>query len=413
MVSEATIQRVFQVAICMAVVVMGSVVVLSFAVFLPRLATAFGAQVGTVSIGITLATLAVAICSPLVGRLLDRRSTRSVLTVGGILLIVGLMGASFANSVAHVLACYLLLGVAVAIFAPMVVVKHTSDWFPDRMGLATGLVVLPVGAVLFPPLTQWLIGEFGWRQTFQIYAAATFAVVLLVWFVREAPTASPGRGDVKPDGQTVEGSPLRSIEIYGVLVRSGMFWFGIVSRCVFLAGPGGVLAHLVVVARSKGLEATDGVFLLSIMGFASVIGAPLSGLIADRLGLRNGFVILALAQGVSLVLLSSTNSYLALVVCVIILGFFFSTSFIFFAGYSRKVIGGKNFGTGYGLGMFITLFVASFPPTIAGILYDHFGHYDIFFGTLAALVVFVGVGAWLIGEPRQVSYGYREQASTL
>ena len=412
MVSEATIQRVFQVVICMAVVVMSSVVVLSFAVFLPRLATAFGAQVGTVSIGITLATLAVAICSPVVGRLLDSKSVRSVLVVGGILLIVGLLGASFANSVAQILVCYLLLGVAVAIFAPMVAVKHTSDWFPERMGLATGLVVLPVGAVFFPPLTQWLIGEFGWRQTFQIYAAATLAVVLLVWFVREAPTASAGRGDAMSEGQPAEGNPLRSIEIYGVLARSGMFWFGIVSRCVFLAGPGGVLSHLVVVARSKGLEATDGVFLLSIMGIASVIGAPCSGLIADRLGLRNGFVILALAQGVSLALLSSTDSYLALVFCVIVLGFFLSASFIFFAGYSRKVVGGKNFGTGFGLGMFITLFVAAFPPTIAGILYDHFGRYDIFFGTLAALVVAVGVGAWLIGEPRQVSYDYREKSAT-
>ncbi len=404
--SQIHSERVLQIVVCMAVVVMGSVVILSFGVFLPQLAAEFDAQVGRVSIGISIATLAVAFSSPIVGRQLDSKTVRSVLLSGGVLLVAGLSGASFAGSVTQIFACYLLLGVAVAVFAPMVAVKHMSDWFPDRIGLATGLVALPVGAVFFPPLTQWLVEGFGWRQTFQIYAAATAAVMLLLFFLRPAPAFSGrSRAEEHTEEQAIEARPLGSAHVYGVLTRSGTFWFGILARCILMAGPAAMIAHLVVVAQAKGLEMSDGVYLLSIMGTASLIGAPLSGLVADRLGLRAGFVILAVAQGISLGLLSSTNSYLALILCVIILGFFLSASFIFFASYCNKLIGRQNFGTGFGLATLITMVLASFPPGIAGLLYDHFGNYDLFFGTLAALAVAVGAGAWLIGEPGQVEYG--------
>ena len=362
-----------QVLICLLVVVMGSASVISFGVFVPSFLQVYQSDVGTVSFAVSIVLLVVGLTSPIFGRLLDKRSVRSLLMVGGAFLVTGFVGVSISQNVTQMLMGYVFLGLGAAGFSPLVAVKHMTVWFPDKIGLATSLVTLPVGAVLFPPLTHWLITEFSWRGSFQVFALGTVVTMLMFLFIKPSPAVneSPVPSDIGSGPPEIER--LTSLHVYRHLLRSRMFWFGVLAFCVFQAAPISILTHFLVVAQNKGMQTSDGVHLLTIMGIASLVGAPLSGLISDFFGPRNGYVLLAIFQGLALVLLLGGVSYTELTISSIVLGLFLSASYVFFAAFVALVIGTENFGTGFGLATLISAVIAAFPPVIAGIVFDAMG----------------------------------------
>lgn len=107
--SEFNFISVPQIVICLIAVVMGSVVVISFGVYAPHFVQAFDAPVATISLAASITLLVTGIASPVVGRLLDIKTVRSVFIAGGILLSGGLLGISFSTNVPQFLLCYLLL----------------------------------------------------------------------------------------------------------------------------------------------------------------------------------------------------------------------------------------------------------------------------------------------------------------
>ena len=401
-----------QILICLLAVVTGSAVVISFGVFVPSLVEAYQSDVGSISVAISLAILIVGLASPILGRLLDTYSVRSLLTVGGMFLTAGFLAVSFSQSVAQMLMCYALLGLGLAAFAPLIAVKHMTVWFPDKIGLATSLVTLPVGAVLFPPLTHWLIAEFEWRQSFQLYALLTVVTMLMFLFLKPSPTASENAASADTSSSPSVDDKLSSLDVYKPLLSSRMFWFGVLAYCAFLAAPISIMAHFLVVAQNKGMQASDGVQLLTTMGVASLVGAPLSGLISDYFGPRNGYILLAIFQGLALVLLLGEVNYIELTISAVVLGLFMSASYVFFAAFMRTVIGAERFGTGFGLASLIIAVIGAFPPAIAGGIYDAMGSYDTFFAPLAALTFLAGLGALLLGPPKEVSYSQISQPAT-
>lgn len=393
-----------QIVICLLTVTMGSVSIISFGVFAPYFIEAFSANVATISLGASVVLLATGLSAPVVGRLLDSRSVRSVLMTGGLILIMALLGASFSTNVTHFLLAYAAMGLSLTVFGPLVAVKHMTVWFPRHLGMATSLVALPIGAVVFPTMTNWLVDSFGWRQSFQIYAVATLVVTGLVLLIKAAPEKQRVQASTPEIVEESPSSNLSSMKIYKPLLKSSMFWFGLIAFCVFLAAPMSTLTHFVVVAETKGLTAKDGVLFLTIMGGTSLIGGPLAGIIADRLGPRLGYVLIGLLQAVALSLLLGKSSYTLFLISSIVLGLLMSASYVFFVAYVTQVIGHDNFGTGFGLATLIASLIGALPPTLAGIAYDTHGHYDWHFGILAALALLSGIIAALSKPPREVTY---------
>ena len=395
---------ILQIFICLLFVVMGSAVGMTYGVFLPNLVDAFEAPVGTVSLGVSIAMLATGLSSPVVGRLLDIKSLRGLLVVGGSLMVAGFLGNSLATTISYLLVGYVALGVGTSIFAPMVAVKHMTRWFPQRLGLATSLVCLPVSGVIYPPLTQWLIGEFGWRSAYHAYAVCTLAVILLLALLKPYPAGSEPDARNAPDKSSLARPDLSGAQIYKTLMGSGMFWFSTLAFSVYLAAPVSALTHLVVLSEEKGMTANDGVLFMTIMGVASLVGTPLCGLISDRYGPRFGYIMVALLQGVALLLLLGTSGYAQFAASAVILGLLMAGGLVFFIGFVTLVVGKETFGTGFGLATLILAVLTASPPTIAGRVYDAMGSFDWYFGGLAALTLVLGGATAALGNPREVVY---------
>ena len=404
--SEFNFSSVVQVMLCLLAVVMGSVVIISFSVYAPFFVSAFEVQVATVSLAASIVLLVTGVASPVIGRILDSRSVRSVFLIGGVLLVIGLAGMSFAGNAPQLHFFYGVMGLAMAIYGPMVAVKHMADWFRDNLGLATSLACLPVGAVLFPPLTNWLIEAFDWRQSFKIYAIAALIVTVLMVFIKASQKNTPATNDQSSDvaEEVIPGSPSSGSVVYKTLCRSGLFWFGLLAFSVFMAAGMTNMTHFVIIAETKGLTASDGVLFLTIMGGFSMIGGPLAGVVSDRYGPRLGFVLMCTGLIIALLLIVGESGYSQFIISSVILGLMLSAGYIFFVGYVTVIIGQVNFGTGFGFATFVAAIVGAFPPTIAGAVFDAYGTYDLHFLVLVALALLVLVITWKTKPPKEVEY---------
>ena len=157
----------------------GSLLVFTFGVFLKPIAAEFGWSREAVSGAFAFAALAVAVCSPLVGKLVDRFGARRVIAP-----CVAVFGVTFASlsilppRLPALYATFVVLGIVGNGTAQLAHARMVASWFVDRRGLAMALLMMgsAVGALVWPPVAQGLIAAFGWRAA----AASLGAVALLL-----------------------------------------------------------------------------------------------------------------------------------------------------------------------------------------------------------------------------------------
>ncbi|KAJ5915866.1 hypothetical protein N7454_011007 [Penicillium verhagenii] len=119
------------------------------------------------------------------------RVARWVSTVGIVIVCISLALSSFASNTTQLI---LAQGVAYGIgacFSYTPSILYMSEWFVKRKGLAFGISLAGSGVsgVIFPPLIEWLLGNYGVNTTLRVSAVALFilAVPFLYWHKPRLP----------------------------------------------------------------------------------------------------------------------------------------------------------------------------------------------------------------------------------
>jgi MFS transporter, OFA family, oxalate/formate antiporter len=106
--------------------------------------------------------IAVAIGAVLGGLWQDRKGSRLVATVGGLLLAVGCAGSAlFGDTLGGLIVAYGLIGGLGGGFAYVTPIANLVKWFPDKRGTMVGLAVMGSGMspLFWSPLIEKLIGK--------------------------------------------------------------------------------------------------------------------------------------------------------------------------------------------------------------------------------------------------------------
>ena len=153
------------VGVGMLMTCIGMGAMLSLGVFLQPMAAETGWSRSGISTAATLDFLCMGAAAFLWGMLSDRFGTRIVVLSGSVLLGLGLIAASRADTL---LEFQLLFGGLVGIaagsyYAPMM--AAATAWLDHRRNLAAALVSagMGIGSMTVSPLGGWLIGAFDWR----------------------------------------------------------------------------------------------------------------------------------------------------------------------------------------------------------------------------------------------------------
>jgi MFS family permease len=180
---EAPPDRWVMLALCATLIGVVSVVWHSFSVFLVALGDHFGWSRAQVSLGFSIFVVSSGLTGPSAGQVIARRGARPVILAGGLILAVGLAGASRMTALWQF---YLFFGVVSAVgfsaagWVPTVTMLQ--GWFRRRLGAATGLVSAGVGIGIFVlvPAIQLIILEAGWRTAYRAMAVCVLLVVIPV-----------------------------------------------------------------------------------------------------------------------------------------------------------------------------------------------------------------------------------------
>jgi OFA family oxalate/formate antiporter-like MFS transporter len=127
---------------------------------------------------------------PMEGWLIDRIGPRLFTTIAGVLCGTGWTGLAFAHTLGHLYLFYAIAGVGAA-FIYSGSIASALKWFPDRRGLAAGIIAggFGSGSALFIPLIQHIILTRGYADAFLFTGIGQGLIILVVAQMLRHPDA--------------------------------------------------------------------------------------------------------------------------------------------------------------------------------------------------------------------------------
>jgi MFS family permease len=252
----------------------------SFGVFFKPLENEFGWSRTVISSGYTAFLIGYAVSAVVSGGLVDRISPRPIVLFSA---IVASTGIGLCSQIESVNQLRLFLFIAGMGSGPTWTVASSTvmRWFygHKRSGLALGATTTGVGfgAILFAPLINFFILDYGWRNSF-LYVGIIFFVVLSLGalIIRQSPAVVEAPMERDTGDRTVPSlrRMLLSPAFVGVtlLISAAMMSFQALS------------VHLAPHAIDQGVSATSAAVALGLIGAFSIPGRILSGSISGSLG---------------------------------------------------------------------------------------------------------------------------------
>lgn len=335
----------------------------------------FGWSKSELSFCYTLAAFGMALGGLFWGRLADRIDIRYLLWTGATFMVVPMIVMARSNALWQFYTANALLGFAGFGCLYPALVSAAGDWFESRRGLVMGIVTAggAVGQGLMPFFADRLFDVLGWRNTFDVFAAALLLIQYLVAVtVRRRLTAS---------AVALSSKGVRRFSVFSA-PRVAVLAIAAFLCCACMGVP---LVHLAgyvnaVCSGGSGLGATS---LLVAMTFGAV-GRICFGLLADRLGALPSYACASFLQSVCVLAFPALQSEASILVLSAVFGFGFAGNMTCLILCVRSEAPAAQFGGAIGLVMFVAWLGMGVGGYVGGALYDLMGSFGPSFQVAAA-----------------------------
>lgn len=225
--------------------------------------------------------------APLAGTVFDRAGARPVYLLGIGFSAGGLMLAStdwglWSFYLGHGVA----VGTATALLGTVVQAALVSRWFDRSRAAALGLVhsSMGIGVLLFSPITQLLVDNFGWQGAYQGLTVIGLAIVVPIALFAPWNRFREGHPDISAAAQAAGPSSVRYRSLREALT-GWRFWalcwvYAITGMGIYVA-----VTQLVDYFQTLGVPALEAASIYGVAGALAPVGMVAFGLIADRLGM--------------------------------------------------------------------------------------------------------------------------------
>lgn len=404
-------------------VVVGSFIAIGFSYAFPKaitvyfkeIQTIFGASYSQIA-WISSLTLAVMYAGgPISSVLVNKYGCRPVMMGGGVLCSIGMIAASFCNSVLGLFMCVgCITGLGLA-FNLQPALTMIGKYFYKRRPIANGIAMAgsPVFLSTFAPLNQYLVNVFGWRGSFIILAGMLLNCCVAGSLMRplkptkstvviDAQVTTPKKDESKDVGdgllqvkkkqtffamfsQQLDLSLFKHRGFLIYLSGNVIMFFGFFSPIVFLAP----------YAKHMGIDEYSAAFLLSILAFVDMFARPSMGLLANskwvRPKIQYFFSFAVLANGLCHVMCPFASDYTGLVIYAIFFGFAFGMVSAVLFETLMDLVGAKRFSSAVGLVTIVECCPVLLGPPLAGWLVDVTQDYRYMYLVCGCIVILASV----------------------
>ena len=348
-----------------------------------------------------VATLAGALFCIGIGRLIDRRGARVVLTVVALLLGAVVIAMSRAASVAAVLLLVTLTRGLGQSALSVVSLAMVGKWFRARLtrAMAVYSLLMSVGFMAAFPLTGAIVLAYGWRTAWMAIGVALAAgLAPLAWLLVRSVPADTGE---EIDGARRGDAPAPILEgaTLGAALRTPAFWvFAIASALYGLVASGIGLFNESILAE-RGFAPAIYHQALAVTAMTALAGNFLSGALAGRASLRALLLValVMLAAGLAaLPHVATVTHVMAQAVAMGVSGGFVMVVFFSFWG---QAYGQAHLGRIQGAAQALTVVASAVGPLLFAWGVERTGSYAPGFYGLSLVVAILAAAAALVRVP--------------
>jgi MFS family permease len=366
-------------AACLGVMAgFGSLFVYTFSVFVKPLAAEFGWSREAISSGFAVAAVTLGLCSPLLGRWIDRFGPRRIILI--CMTVYGFAIASLSLLRSGLWQFYLtcfVLGVVGNGAAHLAFSRSISTWFHRRLGMALAFVMVGagLGAMILPVVAQSIISWYGWRAAYASLGGLALLLGLpLSWrYIRERSVTGIKSASVTHSGMTWQQG-----------LRGSAFW--IITAILFVSSisMNGAITHLSALLTDRGLTAGTAALCASILGGSSLLGRIVVGWLLDRFFGPRVALAINLITALGIFLLARASSFPAGCLAAVLIGVGAGGEAAITPYLLTRYFGLRAFSTLYGLTWTFYAAAGAIGPVILGRAFDATGSYSSLLILLAA-----------------------------
>jgi MFS family permease len=310
--SRFGLRRVLAV-LCVTEITSWGILYYAFPVLAPDISRDTGWPATAVIAALSGAQLVSALVGIPVGRWLDRRGPRAVMTAGSLLAVPAVVAVATAQNLAWFIAAWALAGVAMgSVLYPPAFAALTRWYGPRRISALTVLTLAAgLASTVFAPLTALLAVHLDWRHTYLVLVIVLAAITIPghFWGLRAPwPQADPPRAEHEE-----HADPRR-------IARSAGFLTLVVAMSLATFSVFAVVVNLVPLLLERGVGAGTAAVALGLGGAGQVLGRLGYGTLSRRTSVRVRTGIIMLATSATTALLSVLGSVAALIAAAIVAG---------------------------------------------------------------------------------------------
>lgn len=321
------------------------------------------------------------------GRFINKYKPKFIIGFGGLLVGLGWILSGFFKNIGLISLSYGVIGgsgVGIVYGVPIAVI---SRWFPDKRGLAMGLVISGFGLspLVTAPLARFLIELYGPFNTFKILGIIFLVLISLIGLSFTFP---PSNFSVS-SSQTSKRKILAELDTKDMLRSSKFYGLWI---CYTIGTLIGLMIIGITSPVGEELAGLDPKFVAGLISFFAIfnaLGRPLFGWITDKIyPLRASILSYVIAILASILMIITKGNVLFVYILSFALFWLILGSWLAIAPASTIILFGeknysKNYGivfTAYGLG-------AILGGLISGMLRDLLGSYFYVFYVIIVLSI--------------------------
>ena len=362
---------------------------LNFGLFVLPMGSALGMSRSQFGWAQTTRGLSAGLSSFLIGRILDQYGPRVLVVVAASIIGICLLGVSRSGAGWHVILLFGIMGVC-GLAAPnsLVTSVPVAKWFRRARGRALALATtgLGLGGVAFLPITQQLIDQVQWRDTWAILAVAFMGVSIPLGalFLRRQPEdfglavdGDPSPGPAPWDSAAAGSSVPEAVWTVGEALRTTTMWKLMLVFGMAGLGMGAASLHRIpYFVEERGFDSLLVSYAFSADAAGAALMALATGWLVDRFPIRWVAVTSYLGFGMAVLLMIDGRNEAVLFASVIAFGMsvgigMIVQTYIFAAFYGRAFLGAIR-----GIVFPVTLVASGVGAPVTGYMRDILGSYD-------------------------------------
>lgn len=362
------------------VILMSLGVAYSWGVFLLPIDQEMGWGRAKISFAVSILLLVFSLFMAIGGFLEKKIGPAKTATIGGVLVGLGWVLASFARLPFILYLCY---GVVAGIGTGLSYMPSVSSgikWFPDKKGLVAGIIVFGFGfgtAFLSPLITQLI--NFGWRTAMAL-CGIFFGCVITVaaQFLKTPSTLKKKENQSFSDQDSF--SPAE-------MVKTGSFRIMFFTYLISMIAGMMAIGHLAAFVSDKGFTAMQGALALTVLSLFNGLGRIIFGYASDIWGGKKILVLLFTLIGLGLAILYHLGALPIIYLFSAVIGLCFGGFLAVYPALTAEYFGQADFAINYGL-IFVGYGIGCFlGPLTGGWIYDINKSYlaGFYFAAVAAL----------------------------